>query len=98
MRAKAACHLEYCISKIGADVCSLRELDRLVNVGVKGMRLEQEARHAGRRMLYSLYTHGLWSCDSYNAFCRRESIVNYWIWYSVVAHLLVVKVSTSDYK
>lgn len=59
VRAKAACHLEYCISKIGADVCSLRELDRLVNVGVKFMGdREQEARHAGRRMLYSLYTHG----------------------------------------
>ena len=59
VRAKAACHIGYCVSKLGSDVCTLRELNRLVNVGVKFMgEPVQDARHAGRRLLYSLYTHG----------------------------------------
>ena len=59
VRAKAACHIGYCVSKLGNEVCSLRELNRLVNVGVKFMgEPVQDARHAGRRLLYSLYTHG----------------------------------------
>jgi hypothetical protein len=59
VRAKAAAHISYCVGKMGASVCQLRELNRLVNVGVKFMgEREQDARHAGRRLLYTLYTQG----------------------------------------
>lgn len=59
VRSRAACHIEHCVKSMGTDANNLRDLGRVINVGVKFMSEPvQEARHAGRRILYHLYSLG----------------------------------------
>ena len=59
LRARAASHIEYCISQMGSRICGARDLDRVINRAVKFMgEGQQNTRHSGRKIMYSLHKVG----------------------------------------
>eukprot|EP00943_MAST-04B_sp_MAST-4B-sp1_P006833 g6833.t1 len=59
LRARAANHIEYCISQMGSRVCGARDLDRVIKRAVKFMgEGQQDTRRSGRRIMYSLHKVG----------------------------------------
>ena len=59
LRARAAHHIEYCVSQMGSRICGARDLERVISRSVKFMGEGQQAtRHSGRRILYHLHKVG----------------------------------------
>ena len=55
IRTKAAGHIEHCVRQMGTGITMSRDIDKVIQAAIRFVReADQQARHAGRRLLYQL--------------------------------------------